>query len=313
MNREWTIRPVRFPFIFYGKKLFAVDAPMAVLSQHFTRLGEDFDPVELPFSQFPSAVGAYIQSQPIRGELPRLATSGSLLRFVPQQYNRFVIDVQGTFEQYLEKFSAKTRYNLKRQVKKWGEAAGGGAFFRVFSTPDELVDWHRQALTVAAHTYQTRLLEHGLPDDDAFREELRQRGARGEAWGALLYHQGQPVAFWYFTVQGDICVSEHTGYLPEHRKLSPGTVLLFLALERVFGRGGIRLFDFGEGDADYKELFATRSQRCGEVYYLKLQPRNLSIVSLDLALWGTRRLLKPVEDELARRGIKSRLKRLLRS
>jgi CelD/BcsL family acetyltransferase involved in cellulose biosynthesis len=298
--------------IFYGKKLFSISAPMCVLATHFTNLSDDPDALPLPLDTHPEASGALINSHPIKHDLPRLAFTRNLVRFVPAHYNRYLIDVNGSFADYMKKFTSKTRNKLKRYIKWFAEAGNGKPHYRLFRKPDEMLEFHALASDIAAKTYQARLIGNQLPATDEFRDGMVARAARGDAWGALLYHDGKAAAFWYFTHDGTICVSEFTGFDTQYRELSPGTALICLTLEKIFDEKRFSLFDFGEGEADYKEMFSTRSQRCAEVFYLRPSARNLSIVSMDTALWGTRRLLRPLEEELTKRGIKARLKRLIR-
>jgi CelD/BcsL family acetyltransferase involved in cellulose biosynthesis len=234
------------------------------------------------------------------------------LRYVPSHYHRFMIEKTGTFKDYLGKFSAKRRYNLNRTVKKYYQAAGTQQCFKLYRTPDELLQFHAIAQQLAPHTYQARLYENQLPDTPEFKQQLVELARQERTLGAILFMDDRPVVFWWFTRHGGVLLSEFTGFDSQQRALSPGTVLLYLVLEQVFADARITLFDFGEGDAFYKELFATGSRRCAEIFYLRPQARTLSMVSLDTSFWAMRRALRPVEQQLEKRGIKARLKRLIR-
>ncbi len=298
--------------MFFGRKLFHVWTPLYVCNIHFSELPDDPDAVRLPLEDDAQAGGAYIRSQPVTQDLPRFTLRGSLLRYVPSHYDRFMIEKAGTFKDYMGKFSAKRRYNINRTVKKYYEAAGSKDCFKLYRTPDEMLEFHRIAQQLAPKTYQARLYENQLPDTQEFKDQLVDLARQERALGALLFMKDQPVVFWWFTRDGHVLLSEYTGFDSEHRALSPGTALLYLVLEQIFADDRIKMFDFGEGDAFYKEQFATGSRRCAEVFYLRPQARTLSMVSLDTSFWAMRRALKPVEAELEKRGIKARLKRLIR-
>jgi hypothetical protein len=310
---EWTLRPVRFPFVFLGRRLFSVPTPLHVLESHYSVLSDDPDRTPLPLEPGDGAAGAYIRSQPVAADLPRLQRTRGLYRYVPSHYDRHLIRMPGSFDEYLGKFSSKTRNTHKRRVKKLAELNQGREYFRVYSTPQEMAEFHRVAGELASRTYQARLYGNAFSQEAAFRDKLVRLADEGRTLGALLFLADKPIAFWWFTTHGKLVLSEYTGYEAEHRDLSPGLVLLYRCLEHLFAKGAFELFDFGEGDADYKQIFANHAQRCAEVFYFRGWPRNLGIISLDVGLAGCKRLLRPIEEELERRGLKSKLKRLIRA
>jgi CelD/BcsL family acetyltransferase involved in cellulose biosynthesis len=297
---------------FFGRKLFHVPTPLYVCNLPFYALPEDPDLVRSPLDDDAAAGGAYIPSQPVARDLPRFALRGSVLRYVPRHYDRFTIAKTGSFADYVRGWSGHQRRKLGYAVRKLREAAGAADCFRLYRTPDEMLEFHRLAAPVAAKTYQARFYARQLPDTPEFRRELVELAAQDRTLGALLVVRGQPAAFWWLTRHGPVLVSEYTGFDPDRRALSPGTVLLYLLLEQVFADPRITMFDFGEGDAFYKERFATRKQRCAEVFYLRPRARTLSMVALDSSFIGLRHALAPLEQQLEELGIKARLKRMLR-
>lgn len=309
---DWTLKPLQRPMMFLGRKLFQVSTPLYVCNLHHSALPDDPDAVRLPLDDDARAGGAYIRSQPVTQDLPRFALRGPLLRYVPSHYDHFFVDLTGTFKDYMGRFTAKSRYKLNRTVKKFQEAAGTKDCFKLYRTPDEILEFHQHAQKLVPLTYQARVFDNQLPDTAQFKQQLRALALEERTLGALLLIKGEPVVFWWFTRHGSVLVSEYTGFDPAHRDLAPGTALLYLVIEQMFADARVQVFDFGEGALFYKEHFATGSRRCAEVFYLRARPRTLSMVSLDTGFWAMRRALRPVEDELERRGVKARLKRLLR-
>src|SRR4051794_17817531 len=53
-----------------------------------------------------------IRSYPLIEMLPKLAIDRRYLRYVPNQSQRWYVEIIGSFEEYLQKFSPKSRYNL---------------------------------------------------------------------------------------------------------------------------------------------------------------------------------------------------------
>ena len=308
---EWTFRPVRRPMYLFGRKLFHVATPLWVCATHFSRLSDDADAIPAPLVEHPEAGGAVIGSQPVRADLPLLERRGDLYRWVPKHFDRQLVRTIGGFAEYLAKFSGKTRYNLTRKAKKYLEAAGP-APLKIYRTPDELGAFLAAAATLASKTYQARVFGNQLPNTPEFVAHARALAAEGRTRGVILEHQGRPACFWWFTLDSGVLLSEFTGFDAELRALSPGTALLYMLLPSLFEDPAVEVLDFGEGDNDYKRLFATESRRCAEVFWLRVRPSTVAMVGIETALVKLRQAMKPLEDELERRGWRAKLKRLVR-
>ncbi|MEX2648467.1 MAG: GNAT family N-acetyltransferase [Alphaproteobacteria bacterium] len=267
-------------------------------------------PGELPMlRELGGASGCLVRSQPTAVPLPAVQFANGFLRYVPQQYNRYVIDLTGTFETYLAKFSAKTRSTLKRKVRKFADASGGTIDWRSYRTPADIEAFHASARRLSERTYQERLLDAGLPDSEAFRSEMAALATSGEVRAYMLFLKGEPVGYLYCPVRRGVLIYEYLGYDPRVRDLSPGTVLQVLVLESLFAEGRFRAFDFTEGEGDHKRLFSTTSQYCADVFVLRPTARNLLLVASQLSLDKGSRAAAMVVERL---GLKSRLKQWIR-
>ena len=60
---------------------------------------------------------------------------------------------------------SKSRSTLHKKVKKFLDS-GEGSGMRTFTKPHEIAEFHRLARGVSARTYQERLLDAGIPDDE---------------------------------------------------------------------------------------------------------------------------------------------------
>lgn len=223
----------------------------------------------------PGDHGYWLRSVPVRqlGELER--GQAGLRRFVRQTYARSYADLDGTFDGYLAGFSAKGRSTLKRKARKLAERSGGALDVRCYRTPEEVEEFHRLARPLSARTYQEKLLDYGLPDGEEALAAMRAL-ARADAlrcW--LLFLDGRPVAYLYAPAEGDALVYAYLGYDPAVADLSPGTVLQFEAMRRLFDEGRFRWFDFAEGEGRHKRQFATGSVDCADLLLLRPTPANL--------------------------------------
>jgi CelD/BcsL family acetyltransferase involved in cellulose biosynthesis len=310
-NDGWRLRAVRHPLYLFGRKLFDISAPLYVWERPFTLLPEDPNALVLPVDDGggdPVAEGAFVRSQPVPADLPRLSRHHDLWRYAPSHYDRYTLTKTGTHADYIARWDSKRRYKLRAYSKNCLKEGK----FTLHRTPSELDAFLDASRGLAQQTYQARVFGNQLPSTQEFRARVAALAAAERTIGALLTHKGKAAAFWWFTIDGDTLLSEFTGYDAELYRLSPGTALLWLIIEAFFADSRLRILDFGEGEAEYKRTFSTESRRCAEIYYLKPRVRPLTMVGLDSALWGTRRVLRPVERELERRGWKAKLKRLIR-
>lgn len=117
----------------------------------------------------------------------------------------------------------------------------------------------RQMEAVAARTYQ-RGLGSSFKDDRLHRELLSLAARQGTLRVMILEIDHQPAAFWFGTIYRGAFYPEATGFVPEHRQHEIGTQLLFRVVDELV-KEGISRFDFGLGDAHYKQRFGDRSWR----------------------------------------------------
>jgi len=302
-----TARTVRLKYLLGEWPLFSVGFELCVLSTHFTRLGRI--PEETRGALEPTADGILLRSHPVAERLPRVSRAGEFVRYVPSQYERRYIHLDGTFEDYLKQFSSKSRSTLRRKVRKFAQLCGGEPSWRTYRTPREMEEFYRLARDVSRKTYQERLLDAGLPESDEFRRKMIEAAERDDTRGYLLFHESRPIAYLHCPLHDGIAFYGYLGYDPEYAKWSPGTVLQHLALEQLFAEAGTRMFDFTEGEGRHKSFFATHSVLCADIYYLRRSLRNRCLVRLHAVLEAFSRSLVRLLDRL---GVKERIKRLIR-
>jgi CelD/BcsL family acetyltransferase involved in cellulose biosynthesis len=306
----WTERTMTFRYQLGEVVFFSQRVKVAVLDRSFLELGSHPEALAPPVAGFGRHVQCFVVlSHPIASALPPLALAQGMLRFVPIQYQRCYVRIDGRYEDYLAKFSGKTRATLRRKLKKYAERNRGAIRLDEFRTPAELAAFHALARPLAERTYQERLLAKGLPDDERFVREMAELAAQGRARGYLLYDGETPIAYLYAVIKDGAMDYDFTGYDPEYRQHSPGTVLLLTLLERLFADKSVAVFDFGEGEGEHKLLLATDSVRCADIYFFPRRSASLLLGGSQIALHGLSRSIVKGLDAL---GVKERVKRLLR-
>lgn len=236
--------------------------------------------------------------------------AGSTIRYVFSRAPRYYIELKGCFDDYVQhNFSSKSRSTLRRKIKKFGEKCGGEIDWRSYRTPDELAEFHTQALAVSANTYQEKLFQGGIPNDDGFKHQMLEDAANDNARAYLLFDQGVPVSYLYLRSDEDVLSYDYLGYLPEYGKWSVGTVLQWLALESLFKENRYRLFDFTTGYGDHKRLFATDQIEEVNAFFFRPTLKNRAIVAAHHGMNGFSAWLGNTVDRF---GLRQKIKHLIR-
>jgi CelD/BcsL family acetyltransferase involved in cellulose biosynthesis len=280
------------------------------LNRHFTQLGPWRKGSAVPWEQVPPQAQCVLYlSHPVDGRLPRLRLTREGIVYVPLHYTHYYIDLSGTFDDYLAKFNAKSRYNMKREVRLFCELSGRDEPVREFSHAGEIDQFLADAAEISAKTYQQRLANNGLPHDDAFRRRLEKLSPTGGWRGYILYDKSKPVAYFYGACREGILTAEWLGFDPQYRRFSPGGVLLYFIVRRLYAQGRYRMLDFGHSEAEYKRHHSTGSLAAADIHYFRLTARNLLLVLAHAAADSASHAIGWV---MTRLRIKAAIKRFIR-
>ncbi len=301
----------RVPFKFQLSDFVLASATLS-LCRRSARLDET--PLEIgdlpqPPPCLDGADGYVVWSQPIAQTRPVLSLRRDAVVYTPRQYRRFSADLIGDFDQYMSRFSSKTRSTLKRKLRKFSEASGGSVDWKLYRTQEQIAEFFPLAHEVSAKTYQERLLGTGLPGASGFFDNALELAKQDRVRAYLLFLNNEPISYLYCPVHDAVVVYDHLGYDPAYAALSPGTVLQILALQSLFAEQRFTVFDFTEGEGQHKEMFSTQSLLCGDVFVINRRLMPLSLVILHRAVDKTSSAAGVLFD---RWGVKSRARRLLR-
>lgn len=302
---------MRFRFQIGENEFASKILPVAVCTAPFDRLSTDLASFQVPRGAFEeNRVSFVVFSNPIETPLPILSRHGRYLRYASHQYRRGQIVLQGTMADYLASMPSERRSKLKRKVRRF-ETSFADVVLEEYSSEEELLQFHAQARKISEKTYQENLFGKGLPNSPEFLDGMRARGRATprRARGYILRAKGQAAAFLYTTVDGGVMTAEFIGYEPEFRNYSPGNVLQYRVIERLLERNDIALFDFGEGESQYKVSFANRFHFCADVYYFPPTPMGVFLATSQAGLFVLSRSIVRAVDAL---GLKTRVKQWLR-
>ena len=210
----------------------------------------------------------------IERPLPRIRAAGEGLVYCLNQVANYFAGLDGSFEDYLGSLSAKTRSTLRRTVRKFSELSGGKLDFRVYRRVEEMRRYHTLARAVAAKTYQEKLFQGALPETEEFCAEMERLAVEDRVRGYLLSVKERPAAYLYVPIRGDVADYAYLGYDPEFAEHSPGTVLLWAAMESLFGEARFKYFNFSHGVNQTKETFCTGQFLRADVYLFRNSLKN---------------------------------------
>lgn len=306
----WTLSPVNFKYQLSDWVLFTTSIPMQVRAERLVDSCEPVSRIVAPTEKPETgSQGFVIRNIPIASEQPTLSCAGDYLCYIPLQYQHCYIDLSWSFDQYVNKFSSKTRSTIQRKIRKFREHCGGSIQWKIYNHPDDISDFFLNARQVSKLTYQERLLDVGLPTDEAFKKDALQLAQSDRLRAYILFDGDRPISYLYCPEKDGALIYSYLGYDPEYQNLSVGTVLQWLAIENIFEEKKFKYFDFTEGNSSHKILFSSHQRLCANIFFVKKSPIN----SLKIhAHRYTNRFSKWLGDTLEKYGIKAKIKKILR-
>jgi CelD/BcsL family acetyltransferase involved in cellulose biosynthesis len=238
----------------------------------------------------------------------RAAESRRFLRYSPAaRAPKVLLRLDGTFEEYMSKFSSKHRKHLRRAAEKLEEK---GAVEVVRCTEAEQIDsFLEHAIAISRKTYQWNLLGLGLRSKEKIDRQFSFLARNGWLRSYLLLCGGAPCAFILGFRHGSGYFLEEMGYDPDWRDLQVGKLLHLRVIEDLFTCDRPAVYDLGEYGL-HKDEFGTDSVDQGQILLFRraLYPRFVRIAH---------RICSAVSDALSRTleryGLKQKIKKMIRA
>jgi Acetyltransferase (GNAT) domain len=160
-----------------------------------------------------------------------------------------VIPLPATVEAYVANFSAKRRYNVKRQARILQDHFGGRLELRSFDSPHHVGDLCKLITPTGAFAGLRRWGESRALTID--RREAESLAAQGLLLIYLLIGAGRPCAALMGLKYQDVY---YVDAIPRDRSLdrfSPGSTAVYLAIAELIRNTSIRRMDMGFGSPTY--------------------------------------------------------------
>lgn len=174
-----------------------------------------------------------------------------------------------TFDEYESMFSAKRRYNLRRNVRKMAEAHGGQLEVRQASRAEDIGFLVQSAKDVLEGSWKARRLANPVPDSMQDIDQLGRLARAGMIRAFVLLANGSPCAFIIGYLYRGVFHYADLAYRESHAAHSPGTVLLYLAIKELIEQDHPQYINFGVTDNQFKQVFADQHTEDAEVLVLR--------------------------------------------
>ena len=188
-----------------------------------------------------------------------LASRGFRARIVtgPWEPHWHLTLTPGSYEETIAHFTRKHRYNMRRADRLLVEHFDGNVALKRIERPEEIDGFADAAAGIASHSYQAAI-GAAFESNNLHRSLLHMEAECGRLRAYLLDCSGEPIAFQIGVAYGATYHLLATAFLPQHRRLSPGQVLLVRVI-RDLSEGGFDRIDYGFGDSRYKQIYGTRN------------------------------------------------------
>ncbi|SEN59250.1 GNAT family N-acetyltransferase [Nitrosomonas marina] len=310
MNNQWLSQNVSLKYMLSDITLFVKTLRLRVkqfeVIDPSTPAAEKWMP---PFELENDEHGFLLRSQPLADKQPKQSVKDGLICYIPAQFDRCYIDLSLPFEEYKNKFSSKTRSTIRRKTRKFNDYCNQSMHFEVYKSVDELCTFYQLARPLSQKTYQEKLLDAGLPDNDLFRQEIIDKAQMDQARGYLLWNGNTPVAYMFCPAHNEVMLYQYLGFDPDYKEWSVGTILHWFVFEDLFRESKFRFFDFTEGNSEHKQLFSTGSILCGNIFLLKNTISMRFWVRCHMMTEAFSKNLGKILDKL---GLKAKIKNIIR-
>ena len=251
-----------------------------------------------------------VYSCPVPNDMKIININRGTILYLSNRFKHYFLNCDQDFQAYIDKrFSKKTISTLRRKENKIAKSCKNN-FFRVFSSPDDMDIFFKDALPIAEKSYQQKLFGEGLPSSEHYRQKCKTLAGQGKAIGFMLYVDDTPAAYTLCPVEDGTMLYHYTGFDKDYDTYSPGTVLQKKIIEYAMASSDIERYDLCTGEGSHKTFFTEDFIPCGNLYISRLRPAALFLYSLHYlwtAAYGASRAI------LDRVGMHKTLKKTVRA
>jgi len=183
--------------------------------------------------------------------------------YFPRIDAHWAISIPENTSLFYKRFSALRRNEYKRYIRKLDHSHS----VRVvcYHREEDVDEAVRRIQEISVKTYQ-HAMGVGFDNDFACQVLLNTAARRGWLRAHVLFVDDKPAAFQIGLRYGKVYFAQHIGFDPYWKKEHVGTVLLLKVIEELCEDPSVSEFDFGFGDADYKQRYSDKSSPDASFY-----------------------------------------------
>jgi len=229
--------------------------------------------------------------------------------FIPVKNLHWQTPIPGNKELFHKMLSRNERRNIRRHTQQLEKKASGPVTMKSYHNLTELDELISIASKISSVTYQHNLTG-GFTDNNLIRSLLTHSAKKNLLRAYILYAGSEPIAYELGTVYNSIYFAEFRGFHPDWSCGSPGSILLLKVLEEFSQDPDIMTYDYGFGDAPYKQRYGKicwhEASVC--IFALRFYPICVNILRTCVAA-----LNSTLEYAVNKSGLTNRIKRLWRN
>jgi CelD/BcsL family acetyltransferase involved in cellulose biosynthesis len=248
-------------------------------------------------ASFPQYDGVYVKSMdvdaPLWADIADHPNGDDWFAYVADGVRPlYSIALPASFDEYLQKFSGKTRNTLSRKVKALRKEAVGSLTLVRVGAESDVDDFLAGVREIERHSWKRGGAGWRCARSRDGCARLKDAASRGLLRAYLLKAGDVPCAFVNGYQYGGVYHYADLAYDERYSRLSPGLVLLFLLIEDLFLCNQPMRLNFGIGYADYKQQFANEIMRDASLLILRRSLANRLRVGLHSGFRGLKRLVR---------------------
>lgn len=228
--------------------------------------------------------------------------------FIPNINLHWQTPISDNKEQFHKTLSRNERRNIRRHTQQLEKKASGPVTIKTYHGLTELDEFISIATKISLVTYQHNLTG-GFSDNDLTRSIFTHSAKNNWLRAYILYAGSEPIAYELGTVYNSTYFAEYRGYHPDWSCGSPGSILLLKVLEEFSQAPNIKIYDYGFGDAPYKQRYG---KTCWQETSVCIFATRFYPIFINILRTCIEALNSSLEYVLNKCGLTNRIKRLWR-
>lgn len=254
----------------------------------------------------------YIETVAENSELSRFLHSSNQWSISHADENNIIrqLILPPSHDEYLAQMKRKVRYNIKRTVKQFTTAFENKYSLIEYSHENSVEELLTKVDYLYSKSWQSSVKGYHKRNSESSIQERKQQAKNGWLRSFILEYDNTPIAFVIGTQYHGFFDYEETGYDPIHTDYSPGSVLTYLLIERLFKENKPNIIDFGYGENVYKKVFGNSNYTAYNIFSCPKSSKLNSLIQTQKLLNKTYSLIRNL---LVKLNLDVRIRKLLKN